>query len=164
MAGQVPEAYPCIRLCLENALYALFIQDDPTIGEGMPVRWRIWLDRDTNKTAAKKCGQTFSHGNVQNHLVECDAPLGRRASDLYGQTITYGAHPNFYGQAQAADPPTEEGGNAKYLLPNTDASKLCIQIAVDTGMTSLRIFGLILQKRYEEAGIPARLDSVDWGH
>lgn len=162
MGGQVPEAYPLVRLCLENALYALFVQDDPTIGgDDIPQRWKIWLDRDVDDAAERKCRNTFAYGKVRDHLVSRDAALGNCAHMLYQRTIKYGAHPNFYGQAQAGVL-SEEGGNVQYLLPNTIPCVVCIQTAVHAGICVLGAFGLNLQGRYEETGIPARIKRLNW--
>jgi len=163
LAGQVPEAYPSIRLCVENALYAVFIQDDSIIDADIPERWRIWLERDESEMAEKTCRATFTHAKVRDHLVTRDGGLGERAEMLYQRTIKYGAHPNFYAQAQASELPSEKGGGSvQYLLPNTDASKLCIQTSVEAGTCALRIFGLILEERYEEAGIHARIPKIEY--
>jgi len=162
MGGQVPEVYPLIRLCIENAMYALFIQDDPTIDDDIPERSKIWLDRDEGEAAEKKCRATFTYGNVRKHLASRDAALGERVNELYQWTIAYGAHPNFYGQAQASDLFSKEGGNVQYLLPDTTACKVCIQAVVQGGICALEVFGLILQDRYDEAGISARIKRLDW--
>ena len=153
MAGQVPEAYPLIRLCIENALYALFIQDDPVVDDNIPERWKIWLDRDTNEEAEKKCRSTFAYGRLRNHLVTRDAALGECAGTLYQRTIKYGAHPNFYGQAQASVF-SEEGGNVQYLLPNTMASKVCMQTVVHAGICVLKIFALSYRTGTKKRGFP----------
>ena len=160
-AGQVPEAYPAIRLCLENTLYGLFIQDDPTIHEEIPERSKIWLDRGTSDEATKMCRRTFTYGNVRDHLISRNNVLGNNVAALYERTITYGAHPNFYAHATTSDLVSEDGGNIQYLLPNTNACKLCIQTAVQTGICSLQVFGLILKGRYDDAGITERLRRLD---
>ena len=162
MAGQVPEAYVAIRLCLENALYALFIQDDPMINEEIPQRWKIWLDRGTDEEATKKCRTTFTHANVRDCLITRDGPLGKRASSLYERTITYGAHPNVYALVMASELADERGGSVHYLMPNTLPAKVCIQTAVDVGICTLRVFHLILNQRFEDAGILARIDWLNW--
>ncbi|MDY0356172.1 MAG: hypothetical protein RBR19_09865 [Sedimentisphaerales bacterium] len=162
MGGQVPEAYPMVRLCIENALYALFMQDDPTIDDAIPERWKIWLERDEGEAAGKRCRATFAYGKVRDHLASRDAALGECADKLYQWTIAYGAHPNFYGQAQASQLFSKEGGNVQYLLPDTTACKACIQTAVEGGMCALGAFGLALGERYEKAGIPAKIKRLDW--
>lgn len=161
-AGQVPEAYPAIRLCLENALYGLFIQDDPTIHEEIPERSKIWLDRGINDEATRMCRNTFAYGKVRDHLISRDNVLGEYAAALYERTITYGAHPNFYAHATTSDLAAEDGGNIQHFLPNTSACKLCIQTAVQAGMCSLRVFGLILKERFDAGGISERLQKIDW--
>ena len=160
-AGQVPEAYPVIRLCLENALYGMFIQDDPTIREEIPERSKIWLDRGVSEEATKNCRRTFAYGNLRDHLISRDKALGECTSALYERTIVYGAHPNFYSHATTGDI-TETGGRIQYLLPNTDACRLCIQTAVEVGICSLKIYGLILQGRFDTAGITQRIQKIDW--
>ena len=161
-AGQAAEAYPAIRLCLENALYALFIQDDPTIDEEIPERLKIWADRGTNDEATKKCRRTFAYGNVRDHLIRRNQTIGEEANVLYERTIVCGAHPNFYAHATTSDPLKPKGSTVQYLLPNTATCKLAIQTGVQVGICSLRIFGLTLQDRLEEAGIPGRLHKIDW--
>ena len=159
-AGQIPEGYAPVRLCLENALYGLFIQDDPTIHEEIPARSKVWLDRGTNNEATKKCRDIFAYGKLRRHLISRDNALGECTATLYERTITYGAHPNFYAHATTSDLSTKNGVNIQYFLPNTVACKLCIQTAVQAGMCTLRIFGLILQERFVAAGIPERLKQI----
>jgi len=159
-AGQIPEAYAPVRLCLENALYGLFIQDDPTIHEEIPAISKVWLDRGTNNEATKKCRDIFAYGKLRSHLISRDNALGEYTATLYERTITYGAHPNFYAHAFTSDLSAEKRGVILYLLPNTDVCKLCIQTAVQAGMCALRIFGLILQERFVAAGIPERLQQI----
>jgi hypothetical protein len=158
-SGAVPDAYSVIRLCMENAFYSLFIQDDPTINEEIPERLKIWLDRNESDETKKKCRNTFSNSAMIKHLFGRDSMLGEQVSALYERTITYGAHPNFYAHATASDLVPESGGNIKYLLPNTDACKLCISTAVETGLYSLKIYGLILRNR---AGIQEKIQRIDW--
>ena len=160
-AGQVPEAYPVIRLCLENTLYALHIQADPTLSEEIPERTKIWVDRGLNDEATQKCRRMFSYRNVKENLIKKDQKLGQHASALYERTINYGAHPNFYGHATTGNI-TETGGKIQYLLPNTKACRLCIQTAVEVGICSLKIYGLILEGRFETAGITERVQKIDW--
>ena len=63
-SGQVVETYMVARGCLENALYSLFIQDDPTINKEIPDRVKIWMDRAESESAGRKCRKTFASGDV----------------------------------------------------------------------------------------------------
>ena len=144
---------------MENALYSLFIQDDPSIHEEIPDRMKIWLDRGVSDEATTKCRNTFSNSSMKRHLFSRDSMLGKQVVALYERTITYGAHPNFYAHATTSDLLPESGGNIQYLLPNTSACKLCIQTAVETGLCSLKIYGLILKDR---AGIQEKIQRIDW--
>jgi len=120
------------------------------------------MERGTDKKAEKACRKTFTYREVQTHLDSRDPALGKRLGTLYERTITYGAHPNFFGHAQASDLPSTEGGNVKYLLPDTDPCRLCIQTTVEAGLCAHGVFHLILGDRYEAASIPARMDKVAW--
>jgi hypothetical protein len=157
--GQAPESYALIRLCLENALYALFIQDDPTIREKIPTRWGIWVNRGDNDMATTLFRNTFRSGTVIKHLIGRDSCLGKRAEELYERAITYGAHPNFAAHASASKL-ADSGGINHYLQPDTGACRLCIQTVAQAGTCSLQVLGLAIGKRYDDAGIYAKIRGI----
>ena len=87
MSGQSVEAYMSMRGCLEAALYALHIENNPKLGQ-------VWLDRDDGKEARDACRQAFWHSEVQKTLREKSEVLCTAMSQLYEMTIDLGAHPN----------------------------------------------------------------------
>lgn len=160
-SGQIVEAYMVIRGCLENALYALYINDDPTIDEELPERSVAWLNRGKDEESTKKCRQIFTYGAARDNLIKQDKTLGQEASLLYERTIDYGAHPNFYGHITTSD--VKAGGiTIQFLMPGTDAFKLCVQTAVEVSICSLRIFNRIFPDRFRSVGITARIDKINW--
>lgn len=160
-SGQVVEAYMVIRGCLENALYAQYINDDPTRDEELPERSVAWLNRGKDEDSTKKCRKMFTYSAVKNNLLEQDKALGQEASLLYDRTIDYGAHPNFYGHITTSDVKTS-GVTVQFLMPGTDAFKLCIQTAVEVTICSLRIFNHIFPDRFRSVGITERIDNINW--
>ena len=159
-SGQVVEAYMVIRGCLENALYALYIDNDPVKDEEPPDRTVTWLNRGKDKESTKKCRNMFTYGTVRNNLIEQDEILGQEASLLYDRTIDYGAHPNFYGHITTSDV-TKVGVTVQFLMPGTNAFKLCVQTSVEVGICSLKIFNRIFSERFHSAGITERLNKIN---
>jgi len=160
-SGQIVETYMVIRGCLENALYALYINDDPTVDEEFPERSVAWLNRGKDEESTKKCRQIFTYGAVRDNLIKQDKTLSQEASLLYKRTIDYGAHPNFCGHITTSDVKTG-GITIQFLIPGTDVFKLCVQTAVEVGICSLRIFNRVFLDRFRSVGITARIDKINW--
>ena len=161
-SGQVVEAYVVARGCLENALYSLYIQDDPTIDQPIPERVRIWMERDENDAACRKCRNTFTTGRVMKHLMDRDKNIGQKTENLYDITINRGAHPNFPGHATTSNI-SLEGGSIDFLIPaNNDVCKACIQFAAQVGICSLKTFELIYRERFQSQGVTSQLDDIEW--
>ncbi len=160
-SGQVVEAYMVIRGCLENALYALYINDDPTKDTDLPERSVVWINRGKDKASTKKCRKIFTYTAVKDNLINQDKALGQEASLLYERTIDYGAHPSFYGHSTTSRI-KEDGVTIQLLLPRTPAFKLCIQTNVEAGICCLRIFNRIFQDTFHSIGITKRLNKIDW--
>jgi hypothetical protein len=160
-SGQVVETYMVARGCLENAVYSLFIQDDPTIKEEIPERVRIWGDREENEAADRICRQTFSTKNVFRNLARHNAELERKASELYRIAIGRGAHPNFAGHLVTSDI-CSEGGHIDFLIPGNEmVCKACIQFAVHVGICTLRIFELACGEKFVRNGVSEKLQGVE---
>jgi hypothetical protein len=159
--GQVVEAYMLLRSCVENALYALYIDNDPTYDTEEPERAITWLNRGKDKDSTAKCRQIFQYGKVRDNLIEQDETLGQEAESLYKRTIDYGAHPNFYGHITTSSA-TKTGVTIRYLTPGTPEFKLCVQTAVEVGICSLNIFNIIFQDRFRSIGITERVQKINW--
>lgn len=160
-SGQVVEAYMVVRGCLENALYALYINDDPTADEELPERSVAWLNGGKDEASTKKCRNVFTYGAAKKNLFEKDKALGQEASTLYTRTIDYGAHPNFYGHVTASTV-TKGGVTIQFLLPGTPAFTLCVQTSVEVGLCSLKIFSRIFPDRFHSVGITERIAKINW--
>ncbi len=87
MSGQVPETFVILRSCLENALYALHIKNNPASGE-------VWLKRHDDENSLRATRNEFKYGNIIETLAKADSSLHATAKLLYERTIDFGAHPN----------------------------------------------------------------------
>lgn len=90
MAGQLQEAYPQMRSCLEYAGYSLHMHMNP----GHDV---VWAKRSDDAVARKASKQAFKAVDVQASVDKKNAELGGQFRTLYELTIEYGAHPNELG-------------------------------------------------------------------
>ena len=158
-SGQLVESYMVIRGCLENALYALFIKDDPTFNEELPERLSVWINRGKDKTSKISCRNMFTAGAVKKNLCDQDDILGKKVSNLYGRTIDFGAHPNFYGHVTTSSMSTKKV-SVQFLYPNSPACELCIKTTVEVGVRCLEIFNRIFKDKFNSAGITEKLDRL----
>jgi len=149
------------RGCLENSVYSLFIQDDPTIKEEIPDRVRIWGDRAENEAAGRECRRTFSSRNVFANLAKHDKELERKASKLYRIAIDRGAHPNFAGHLTTSQV-SLDGGHIDFLIPGDNVvCKTCIQFTVQVGICTLKIFELAYGEKFASEGISEQLRGTE---
>jgi hypothetical protein len=150
------------RGCLENALYALFIQDDPTKNETIPNRPKIWLERADNEAAGRRCRDMLSAGNVLRNLLKHDKELGRKALELYRIAIDRGAHPNFAGHLTTSNI-SLHGGSIDFLIPGDQmVCKACIQFAIQVGLCALKIFELAYADKFSCGGITTQIEKNWW--
>jgi hypothetical protein len=159
-SGQVVEAYMVIRGCLENALYALFINDAPAANEELSERSLVWINRGKDEKSTKKCRQMFTYRAAIDNLLNQDKILGQEALCLYNRAIDLGAHPNFPGHITTSVVSKDEVG-VEFLLPGCNpACKLCVQTTVEVGICSLKIFGRIFGDRFHSAGITEKIEKI----
>ncbi|MBW8015124.1 MAG: hypothetical protein FVQ82_02985 [Planctomycetes bacterium] len=159
-SGQVVETYMLLRGCIENALYAHFIQTDPTLDTDSPERMFIWLKREDDEKSRKVCRNMFSYSKLKKNLINHSSELGSKISDLYEHTLDYGAHPNFLGHITTSDIKIDGGSVDILVSGDTDICKVGLQTTVKVGVVSLKMFELIYGSRFE--GITEKLSSLDW--
>jgi hypothetical protein len=160
-SGQVVETYMVARGCLENALYGLFIQDDPTIGNPIPDRMKIWAERADSEDANRKCRNMFTFTNVIKNLASHDVKLHNRVNCLYDIAIDRGAHPNAMGHLMTSNV-SVDGGHVGFLIPATELTcKSCIQATVQAGICALATIGLAYGTKFEDAGMSAQLQKYE---
>lgn len=154
-SGQVVEAYMVMRGCLENALYALLINDDSEAQE----KALTWINREKDKQSKKQCRNLFSFRNVIRNLSNHDEKLKEKIQTLYNHTIDYGAHPNFQGLATTSSI-SEERISVQCLCPGSNAFMLCAQKSVEVGIGSFEVFNLTLSDKKLSNGFNERLEKL----
>lgn len=161
-SGQLPEAYMVLRGCLENALYAFYIHDDPKL-PGTPGRAETFLRRDEGKDWRKKVRDEFKPSLMLDLLKGKDAPIGEMARTMYDHAIDYGAHPNAGGLLTNLNFQDVKGGyqvTTEYLNADPVARGLCWKCAAIVGVCGLDIFGLMWRRRFELLGLIGDLERL----
>lgn len=129
MAGQVPEAYMVARGCLECALYANYLDAEPS-------SWDPCRKRGDSDRARKECRNTFIGPNLFAALEQRSRSVADGARMLYEGAIDLGAHPNELAIVQMMDTePRADGGlmfTYSLLSGDTDALRLCLPSVRDT--------------------------------
>jgi len=151
LSGLVPECFMLVRGCIENSLYALHAQRDPSAQ-------RAWLGRESSADARKQCRKTFTYRNVLESLATEDAQLKDVVDELYQESIDCGAHPNVIGHL-ATSQVTDWGCNVSLLDPTCDHWKRALIVIGEAGITALRVLSLIYGDRFKDVGISDRLES-----
>lgn len=159
MAGQLHELHALLRVCLEQASYGHFIGNDQAL-------WERWMDRYEPRTRSQqdKWRKQFSHGNIARKLKAADARLGDIYTELYEQTIDYGAHPNERGMSlnsDIADLP-DGGKEFKTLYLHRDGPMLDfgLKTTARVGLCVLRIAQMIYPTRIRAIGIQHQLNDM----
>jgi len=144
MAGQVVEAYPILRNCLEQGLYAYFVFKQPT-------RYNVWATRHDSPASLRAVKDVFQIGDILNEYTSDHNDDGRIAHELYEQTIDWGAHPNTHGLMQTVT--LEHTSDAmevvtQYLYPGTLAHASAMKDTARIGVGVLIAFGHIFEPKY----------------
>jgi len=159
LSGQLPEAYMCLRGCLENALYSFHIHKTPGDSE-------LYLCRDDDDQKLKEFKKVFHPSPFLDELEQDDKQIAGLARELYERSIEYGAHPNPRGMLASMKIKKEERRvyfTSEYLLEDKLARAVCVKTAAQTGVCSLYIFRLTLEARFNLLGVTDKLLRVRRG-
>lgn len=158
-SGQTPEAYMCMRGCLENALTGFYINQDIDRAE-------VFLRRDENKESLRKARSLFRPSLMLDKVTDAHANTGKIARKLYDWTIGYGAHPNAMGHITNMTLTQKENGKvvtSDYFASDEKALEVCLKGTASVAVCSLDIFKLILPERFDILGISVALDILREG-
>lgn len=156
MSGQAVETFPLLRSCLEYALYALHINENPAFAE-------VWIRRHENAESLRKVKRSFQHKRVMETLLNCNAALHSDLSQLYERTIDFGGHPNERGVSSSTAMKTEgEAIVIRNQLLHGDSLALdhALITTAQIGLGSLMVFRLIFRERFDLLGISDTIDSL----
>lgn len=155
-SGQVAEAHPLLRSCIEYALYALHINSTPGLGE-------LWLNRHENADSMKQCRKAFMHVKITETLEKRDPALYKIIEKLYEQTIDFGAHPNE--RAVTGSLIIDEQAGAKnfqniYLHGDAVSLDHALKMTAQVGLGSLLMFEHIFRDRFRLLAIDVELQKL----
>jgi hypothetical protein len=159
MAGQMPEAFPILRLAIELAWYALHIAKDPA----SPARAKIWLKRGDTKPDTQACKNEFKIANVRATHGQIDPAHESHMHQLYESTIDLGAHPNQLGLFSSVGS-ASEGNQTTFqvgiLYPKEFPLLATLGMAVAVAYDVLRTFQLIFPERFKIMGHDTQLTTL----
>lgn len=151
MAGQIYEAQALLRVCLEQGAYSHYVGDDKA-------RWELWMNRHNDEASMKAVRAEFTHGKISKHISAAHSGLGAIYTQLYNQTIDYGAHPNERGSSLSSmTVDTEDGGKkflAIYLHGDGRLLDFGLRTTAQVGLWVLRIAQEIYPTRTQALGLP----------
>lgn len=156
MSGQVPDAFPVLRACLEYALYALHINANPALGE-------VWVRRHDDAASLRRVRQDFTHAAVIATLGAKDANLHSIIQQLYERSIDFGAHPNeraITGSMTIQREPGRVELQQIYLHGDSLSLDHGLKTTAQVGLGSLCIFQHIFLERFRILGIQDMIDQL----
>jgi hypothetical protein len=160
LRGQTVEAYPLVRAVIENAWYALHIAKDPARPAARAI---IWLCRDDDEDAEKRCRNEFTVANVRATHEALDANNAARCRALYDESIEQGAHPNERG-ALTALRRSEDGQTINFqavlLTDDWKVIALVLKNATESALSALKVFRLIFWERFALTGLGDDIDKL----
>jgi hypothetical protein len=163
MSGQVVEAYPLVRMVVENSWYALHLAKD----SAPPARAEVWLRRSDDDAAERRCATEFSIRNVRETHAALDAANERALHEVYRRTIAFGGHPNERGVLSATTR-TDTGETYTYAVAQLTDRPLLITAAlkatVEAAVGALRTFRLVFPERFEIMGLDRDVDKLVHEH
>lgn len=156
MSGQVPDAFPVLRACLEYALYALHINANGALGE-------VWLRRHDDAASLRRVRQEFTHAAVMGTLQARDRSLQPIIQQLYERSIDFGAHPNeraITGSMTIQRKPGRVELQQIYLHGDSLSLDHGLKTTAQVGLGSLCIFQHIFLERFRILGIQDMIDQL----
>ena len=158
MSGQVSESFPLLRSVVEYAWYALHIAKDPGTK-----RSKIWLRRDDDAEAQKRCKREFRVNKVQRTHEALDAAAAKEFHGVYKDLISFGAHPNPFAVMTALSK-IETANQIDYsvdiLSPEWEPAIHALKMAVTTAIGALKTFQLVFPKRFTDTGLDLEIEKL----
>jgi hypothetical protein len=160
MSGLTVEAYPLLRVVVENTWYALHMAKKPASID-------IWIKRRESALATAQCQTEFSIRNVRTTHMEADAKNAGALQRVYERTIELGGHPNelaVLGSTERSETDEAYLFDVSVLSGNELFIMLALKIAVEAAVGALRAFHLIFPHRFELSGLDGDIQKLADGH
>jgi len=158
-AGQIPECYAILRSCLENALYGVYLAQNPKSRE-------TWLRRHESDEAMRAVKDEFKIRSMLDLAQRLDKPEADVAHHLYERTIDYGAHPNERALLQTLQINESDDHiqfKIVYLEGDSDQLKLSLKTTSQVGVCGLALFRSVYRERFNILDLTNMLDHIKKG-
>lgn len=156
VSGQISDAFPSMRSCLECALYALHINANPPKGE-------LWIRRHDDDNSLRDVRREFAYSNVVRTLRQRDAALCSSIEDLYDRTIDFGGHPNERAVTGSMNMTKADGRIEMEQIYLHDDSLFLghgLKSTAQVGLGSLCVFSHLFKERFAILGIQFTIDTL----
>jgi hypothetical protein len=156
MSGQISDALPSMRACLEYALYALHINSNPPQGE-------LWIRRHDDDASLRAVRREFTYSNVIKTLRLRNAALCSTIEVLYERTIDFGGHPNeraVTGSMTMSRADDRIEMQQIYLHGDSLLLDHGLKTTAQVGLGSLCIFGYLFKERFEILRVQPVIDEL----
>lgn len=164
MAGLLAESAMVMRGCLENALYAFYLSENPE-------KIDLWFsrhdqDEQLRRQNLREIKKAFRPSDFIIGLESVDRENGAAARSLYESLIDMGAHPNmmgFYSATELSDVVDGKRLDFHYCSVNNLAQEVTFKTNLQVGICSLKIFERIWRLRFEISGLSDRIVQTSFG-
>jgi hypothetical protein len=151
MSGQVAQAFPQLRACIEYAGYGLHIMKNPEVSE-------IFLKRheDNEGKGIDRVRKEFTIKNINSTIKKLNKHLSRDYHNLYNKSIDFGAHPNemsVINNLKVLN--SEKSKNFLQMYLHGDGVELShiLDFTCQIGICALEVFQEAFQARFELLGV-----------
>lgn len=154
-SGQITETWILLRACLENSLYAFYMDQNPALT-------KIWIDRHESDDHKKRCRKAFTVNNLFTTLDEKSPDIAAETKKLYEETIDWGGHPNERSLFINLDNKQDNSGvNFNVLNPDETFLKSSLCAILLTVSTIFKIFTLVFQDEFKQPNIKIKIDNLN---
>ncbi len=156
LSGQVPESYPLLRIAIEHALLASFMNRHAN-------KFALWSRRSDSEEDRKKVRNEFATGKLLSDLEERDRSTHAGVKELYEECIDMGSHPTDAGvftHLVTSETPDVVAFDTQYLMGDSPQLRYVLKMLERVGVAVLKVGHLLFKERFDLLGLSETLDRL----
>ena len=156
LSGQAAESYRLLRIAIEHALTASFLNRNPS-------KFDIWKRRSDSPADKKKVRNEFATGKLLDDLQHSDPGTYGGVNALYEECIDMGSHPTdvgIFANIATSETPEAVHLDTQYLVGDSPQLRYALKICARVGVAVLKVDRLIFKERYDLLGLTQTLDDL----